>query len=87
MLVDKAGLWYKVLVARYGEEAGRLMVGGQSGSLWWHETTKIRDGGGWFEECLVTGVGNVAETFYLDGFVVRRSSFVCAVSTPIRLGW
>ncbi|MCI82152.1 receptor-like kinase, partial [Trifolium medium] len=28
MLVDKIGLWYRVSAARYGEEAGRLMVGG-----------------------------------------------------------
>lgn len=24
MLVDRGGFWYRVLVARYGEEAGRL---------------------------------------------------------------
>jgi hypothetical protein len=28
MLVDKTSLWYKVLVARYGEEAGMLKAGG-----------------------------------------------------------
>lgn len=27
MLVDRGGLWHRVLVARYGEEAGRLEVG------------------------------------------------------------
>ena len=27
MLVDRGGFWYRVLVARYGEEAGRLEVG------------------------------------------------------------
>jgi len=27
MLVHRGGLWYRVLVARYGEEAGRLEVG------------------------------------------------------------
>jgi len=32
-----------VLVARYGEEAGRLAVGGRSGSLW-REVAKICDG-------------------------------------------
>ncbi|MCI57861.1 putative non-LTR retroelement reverse transcriptase, partial [Trifolium medium] len=37
MLTDKTGLWYRVLRARYGEEAGRVSVGGggQSGSSWW----------------------------------------------------
>ncbi|MCI48719.1 hypothetical protein A2U01_0069962, partial [Trifolium medium] len=28
MLVDKTGLLYRVLVARYGDEAGRVSVGG-----------------------------------------------------------
>jgi len=28
LLVDRGGLWYRVLVARYGEEACRLAVGG-----------------------------------------------------------
>jgi len=46
LLVDIGGLWYKVLVARYGEEAGRLEVGGQSVSTWWREIAKIRDGVG-----------------------------------------
>jgi hypothetical protein len=27
MLVDRGGFWYRVLVARYGEEVGRLEVG------------------------------------------------------------
>jgi len=41
------------LVVRYGEEAGRLEVGGRSCSFWWREIAKIRDGigdiaGGWF---------------------------------------
>jgi len=46
MLVDRGGLWYRVLAARYGEEAGRLEVGGRSVSIWWREITK----GGWFAE-------------------------------------
>jgi hypothetical protein len=37
MLVNIAGFWYRVLVARYGEEDERLMVGGRSGSSWWME--------------------------------------------------
>jgi hypothetical protein len=31
-------------VARYGEETGRLEVGGRSVSSWWIEIAKIRDG-------------------------------------------
>jgi len=33
MLVDRDGLWYRVSVARYGEEDERLEVGGRSGSV------------------------------------------------------
>ncbi|MCI28471.1 cysteine-rich receptor-like protein kinase [Trifolium medium] len=73
MLVDKTGLWYQVLVARYGEEAGRLMVGGRRGSSWWKEIARIRDGvsvareRGWFEEGIVRRVGNGEETlFWMD---------------------
>jgi hypothetical protein len=29
MLVDRGGLWYRVLVARYGELGGRLEVGAE----------------------------------------------------------
>jgi len=39
MLVDRGGLWYRVLVARYGELGGRLEVGGQSVSCWWREVS------------------------------------------------
>jgi hypothetical protein len=35
MLVDREGLWYRVLVARYGEERGRLCEAGRKGSAWW----------------------------------------------------
>ncbi|KEH23450.1 hypothetical protein MTR_7g081765 [Medicago truncatula] len=44
MLVDKDGLWYRVLKARYGEEGGRLKEGGSHCSAWdgmdtlfWHD--------------------------------------------------
>ncbi|MCI41158.1 putative non-LTR retroelement reverse transcriptase related protein, partial [Trifolium medium] len=68
LLVDRRGLWYRVLVARYGEEAGRLAVWGQSGSSWWRELSKIRDGesddGGWFEESVERRVDNGVDTFF-----------------------
>jgi len=35
-----------VLVARYGEEDGRLEDGGRSCSVWWKEVVKIRNGVG-----------------------------------------
>jgi hypothetical protein len=43
-LVDGAGLWYKVLAARYGVERGRLRAGEKSGSSWWREIVRMRDG-------------------------------------------
>ncbi|GAU34960.1 hypothetical protein TSUD_312910 [Trifolium subterraneum] len=69
MLVDKEGLWFRVLVARYGLERGRLREGGERGSSWWREIAKIRDdvgglGSGWFRESVVKKVGNRAETFF-----------------------
>ncbi|GAU35285.1 hypothetical protein TSUD_274870 [Trifolium subterraneum] len=46
MLVDREGLWFRVLASRYGVERGRLCVGGMRGSSWWREIARIRDGGG-----------------------------------------
>jgi hypothetical protein len=43
LLVDRGGMWYRVLAARYGEEAGRLTVGGRSSSVWWREVSRIHD--------------------------------------------
>jgi len=55
MMVDRGGFWYRVLAARYGEEAERLEGWGRSVSSWWREIVKIRDGvgevdGGWFSD-------------------------------------
>jgi len=70
MLVDREGLWYHVLVAHYGEVGGRLEVGGRSGSSWWHDLGRIRDGdggefgGGWFGHSVMQRVGDGAETLF-----------------------
>jgi hypothetical protein len=69
LLVDRDGLWYRVLAARYSEEAGRLEVGGRSGSYWWREIAKIRDGlgdseEGWFAERVSKRVGDGTSTFF-----------------------
>jgi hypothetical protein len=73
MLVEKTGLWYRVLAFRYGEEAGRVKDGGRRGSSWWKEITRLRDGvseatrRGWFAEGVERRVGNGEETlFWLD---------------------
>jgi len=35
MLVDKEGLWYRVLKARYRKKGGQLKDGGGVSSVWW----------------------------------------------------
>ncbi|XP_024628879.1 uncharacterized protein [Medicago truncatula] len=69
MLVDRGGLWYRVLVARYGEEAGRLEVGDRSVSTLWRELAKIRDGvgnagGSWFADRVASRVGSGTDTLF-----------------------
>ncbi|CAJ2638568.1 unnamed protein product [Trifolium pratense] len=69
MLVDREGLWFRVLEARYGIEGGRLRDGGRRGSLWWRELARIRDGegeigGSWFREQVVKRVGDGSDTFF-----------------------
>ncbi|GAU40500.1 hypothetical protein TSUD_189820 [Trifolium subterraneum] len=46
MLVDREGLWFRVLATRYGVERGHLCAEGTRGSWWWREIVRIRDGGG-----------------------------------------
>ena len=63
------------MAARYGEEAGRLEVGGRSVSPWWRGIAKIRDGadeneGGWFAERVSKVLGDRKNTyFWLDRWV------------------
>ncbi|GAU46852.1 hypothetical protein TSUD_241610 [Trifolium subterraneum] len=45
MLVDREGLWFRVLVARYRMEGGRLREGGRRGSSWWREIVRLMEGG------------------------------------------
>lgn len=69
MLVDRRGLWYSVFVARYVKEVERLEDRGRSGSSWWREVVKNRDGRGvdgcgWFEENIVRRAGNDVDIFF-----------------------
>jgi len=34
-----------VLYARYGEDGGRLQLGGGGGSIWWQQLNSIVEGG------------------------------------------
>ena len=67
MLVEKEGLWYRVLKAQYGEEGGRLKDGGSRCSVWWREMCGVREGlgegvGRWFDDntCCIVGDGRDA---------------------------
>jgi len=75
MLVEKDGLWYRVLKARYGEEWGRLKEGGSHCSTWWRSMCRIREGlgegvGRWLDNNSrrVVGAGN-ATFFWHDIWV------------------
>ncbi|CAJ2673056.1 unnamed protein product [Trifolium pratense] len=82
MLVDREGLWFRVLAGRYGVERGRLCEGGARGSTWWRELARIRDGGGeagrgWFRESVLRQVGDGSDTFFwtdpwVDGISLRE---------------
>ncbi|GAU16278.1 hypothetical protein TSUD_299100 [Trifolium subterraneum] len=69
MLVDREGLWYRVLVARYGVERGRLRAGGRRGSSWWREIVRIRDSeggirGAWVGKNVSKKVGDRSDTLF-----------------------
>lgn len=76
MLVDKEGLWYRVLKARYGEVGVRLKEGGGGdSSVWWRMISGIQRGvgfdeGSWFEENVRRVVGGGSNTnFWLDNWM------------------
>jgi len=75
MLVDREGLWYRVLKARYGEEGGRLKEGGRNCSAWWRSLSRIREGvgegvGSWFENNIRRVIGDGKGTsFWYDIWV------------------
>jgi hypothetical protein len=69
LLVDKEGLWYRVLKARYGEEGGRLKEGDRSSSAWWRSICRLREGvgegiGNWFDNNIRRVVGDGKSTFF-----------------------
>jgi hypothetical protein len=46
MLLDREGLWYRVLKARYGEEGRRLRARWSESSVWWWMVVGICEGAG-----------------------------------------
>jgi hypothetical protein len=75
MLIDKEGLWYRVLKARYGEVGDRLTEGGRRDSMWWRSLCRVRGGvgegvGSWFENNVRRVVGDGKTTlFWFDHWV------------------
>jgi len=68
LLVDRDSLWYRVLVARYGEENGLVSCGGRQASACWRDLVSLRDTGGgvgrgWSRENVSKVVGNWRDTF------------------------
>ncbi|GAU10201.1 hypothetical protein TSUD_420190, partial [Trifolium subterraneum] len=68
MLVDREGLWFRVLAARYGVERGRIRDGGRRGSTWWREIVSIKEGselgGSWFGDHVSKRVRDGSDTFF-----------------------
>lgn len=44
--MENRSLWYKVLLARYGEVGGSIAEGGRFNSVWWNNLINIRRGSG-----------------------------------------
>ena len=67
MLVDKKGLWFRVLKARYGVVGGQIREGDKHASIWWNMIGRVSEGicegvGGWFDENVRREVGNGRNT-------------------------
>jgi len=41
LLVDKGGLWFRTLAARYNVVGGQVHEGGREGSVWWSTIATI----------------------------------------------
>jgi len=67
--VDKEGLWYRVLKARYGEEGGCIRDGGRYASRWWRMICNVQEGrwasvDRWFVNNIRRVVGDGRNTFF-----------------------
>ena len=67
--MDKEGLLYRVVKARYGEVGGSIMEGGRNASRWWRMICNVREGRGaavdsWFDKNIRRVVGDGRNTFF-----------------------
>jgi len=74
VLVEKESLWYRVLVARYGEEGGRLLDGGRTASAWWRAIDALRSEA-WFGTNVKRSVGNGKNIYFWSDVWVGGVSF------------
>ncbi|CAJ2666972.1 unnamed protein product [Trifolium pratense] len=82
MLVDREGMWFRVLAARYGVDRERLRDGGRHGSVWWRDIASIREGGGVAGGSgimLSGGWGTILILFY--GLILGWIGLLCAQSS------
>jgi len=101
-MVDREGLWYRVLKARYGEVGGCIREGDRYASVWWKMICRVREGvGRWFDENIRRVVGDGRNTFFwYDNWIwdiPLRFKFSrlfdltvdkeCKVEEMWRLGW
>jgi hypothetical protein len=72
LMEEHESLWYKVLVARFGEEGRILRVDGEGGTMWWNNLININQGvgasvGRWIYIDYVCELGDGASfLFWLD---------------------
>jgi hypothetical protein len=69
LLVEQEGLWFKVLVAKYGVENGRVSGRGRNASSWWKDVCDVREVvglsvGRWFDVNLSRKVGNMEKLIF-----------------------
>ncbi|MCI40342.1 alpha-1 6-xylosyltransferase, partial [Trifolium medium] len=78
MLEEKEGLWYKVLVAKYGIDDDFILEGGVKVYVWWKDLASVREGkalvvGRWVNSNISRLVGNGEHTlFWKDNWLEER---------------
>jgi len=70
--MENRSLWYKVLMARYGEVGGSIAEGGRFNSVWWNNLITMRRGTGvevgrWIDDNICRDVGDGNNTLFLVG--------------------